>query len=145
MAPHKNADISRVVHAAGSLTRVFTSFPTDEAAAIPPGPCLRAIIHALDAAGSPDGDIATVTTTLERHSSDREQIPRLLVVDNGEVLLDELLPDVPLQDSEASFDRLPALIPLLQQRQQEFSVVLLEANAGGGRIRTFLGGCGGRY
>ena len=138
MARHPYADLSKVIDTGSSLTRVLAVFPTDDIEAETPGPRLRAILRALEAAGSPDSDIATVCTSLEKYSSERSPAPRLLVIENGELLLDELLPDIQLQANETSFDRLPSLIPLLEQRQRHIPFVLLEASAGGGRIRTFL-------
>ena len=138
MARHPYADLSKVIDTGSSLTRVLAAFPTDDIEAETPGPRLRAITRALEAAGSPDSDIATVCTSLEKYSSERSPAPRLLVIENGELLLDELLPDIQLQANETSFDRLPSLIPLLEQRQRHIPFVLLEASAGGGRIRTFL-------
>jgi len=140
MARYRNADLSHLVHVGGSLTRVLAGYPTDSAEVSPPGPRLRAITRALQDAGSPDSDIATMTTTLEQRSADRHRTARYLAIQDGVLLLDELLPEAHLQGDEASFNSLPALVPLILQRQSEVPYVVLEASAGGGRVRTFLAG-----
>jgi hypothetical protein len=140
MARYRNADISHLVRTGGAMTRVLADYPTDSAEVSHPGPRLRAISRALQDAGSPDSDIATMTTTLEQRSTNRHRTPRYLAIQDGVLLLDELLPATLLQSDEASFGALPALIPLILQRQSEVPYVILEASAGGGRIRTYLAG-----
>ncbi len=140
MASSRNADISNVVHVGGSLTRLLVDFPTDDADEPVPGPRLRAVTRTLEGAGSPDTDIATMAAIFEEHSADRDRTPRFVVIHDGEVLLDEMLPGVELTANEASFDPLPALVPLLMQRQLHVPYLVLEAGAEGGRIRTYFTG-----
>ncbi|MBW4032983.1 MAG: hypothetical protein HIU88_09995 [Acidobacteria bacterium] len=124
----------------GSLTRLLVDFPTDDADEPVPGPRLRAVTRTLEGAGSPDTDIATMAAIFEEHSADRDRTPRFVVIHDGEVLLDEMLPGVELTANEASFDPLPALVPLLMQRQLHVPYLVLEAGAEGGRIRTYFTG-----
>jgi hypothetical protein len=140
MPRNPNADLAKLVHTGGSFSRVLADFPTDLVEATAPGPRLRSLTRALRNAGSSDSDIAKVTHILEEHAEDRTLIPRLLLVRDGELLVDELLPSTPLQADEASYDELPNLIPLIMQRQSDVPYIVLEATASGGRIRTFLTG-----
>ncbi len=140
MTSSRNADIQNVVHAGGSLTRLFVDFPTDDVDEPVPGPRLRGITRTLEGSGSPDSDIAAATALLEEHSSDRDRTPRFVVIQDGHILLDEMLPDVELTANQASFDTLPALVPLLMQRQLDVPYIVLEAGAEGGRIRTYFTG-----
>jgi hypothetical protein len=124
MPRNPNADLAKLVHTGGSFSRVLADFPTDLVEATAPGPRLRSLTRALRNAGSSDSDIAKVTHILEEHAEDRTLIPRLLLVRDGELLVDEL----------------PNLIPLIMQRQSDVPYIVLEATASGGRIRTFLTG-----
>lgn len=133
-------ELLQVLRTEGSVSRVLAHYPTDEFEAPAPGPWLRGIIRQMESAGSPAADIATATLAFEEHADDRAPVPRLLLIHEGQIILDELLPDVTLHANEASFDLLPSLLPLFEQRQQEFAFVILEASAGGGRIRTFFDG-----
>jgi hypothetical protein len=101
---------------------------------------MTSIIRALENAGSSTSDIATITNALEQHAPDRNLVPRFLLVHDGALLVDELLPDTHLQADEAGYDQLPNLIPLMMQRQATVPYIVLEASAEGGRIRTFLAG-----
>jgi hypothetical protein len=135
-----HSDLTQFVRAGGSFSRVLARFPTDEIGAVVPGPRMRSLTRSLENAGSSASDIATITLALEERAPDRNAVPRFLLVHDGSLLIDESLPDVELQANESGYDELPDLIPLLRQRQRTVPYILVEANAEGGRIRTYLNG-----
>ncbi|RFA06695.1 hypothetical protein B7R21_18715 [Subtercola boreus] len=124
----------------GSFSRVLAGFPVDLVEAARPGPRARSITRALEAAGSPASDVTLIEGILAEHAEDREQVPRFLLVRDGKLVIDEFLFGNDMHSDEAGYDRLPNLIPLIVQRQSMVPYVVLEASAGGGRIRTFLSG-----
>ncbi len=138
MGRARNSDISRLIQAGGAVTRVLVDYPTDGAEWTVPGPRLRSIIHALAEAGAPEPDIGALTSSLEERSADRTATPRLLLVRDGDLVVDEALPDIDLESNEVSFGLLPELVSLLEQRELAVPYLVVEANAEGGRIRTHL-------
>jgi hypothetical protein len=134
----QNSDLAQLIRTGGSLSRVLVDFPTDGVEWTVPGPRLRSITRSLEDAGAPARDVATLTAALEQRSAERVPTPRVLLVHDGELVLDEDLPGVAPRSNEVSFDRLPSLLALLEQRQRAVPYLVLEASAGGGRIRTFL-------
>jgi hypothetical protein len=140
MSQKPNADLAELIRAGGTFSRVLADFPVDEIEADVPGPRLRAITRSLSDSGSSADDISTVTAVFDERAADRDPVPRFLLVRDGTVVVDELLPDAHLQADEATNGPLPDLLPLLVQRQNSVPYIVVEANAEGGRIRTFLAG-----
>jgi Bacterial archaeo-eukaryotic release factor family 2 len=140
MRKNLNADLAELVHDGGTFSRVLADFPVDEIDAAVPGPRMRSIARALGEAGSSAVDITAITAVLEQPATDRNLVPRFVLVRAGALLVDEFLPDTHLYVDTADHGQLPDLIPLLVERQNTVPYIVVEANAEGGRIRTFLAG-----
>ncbi len=97
----------------------------------------RTVREALEAAGAPSGDADAIVDLIEEPPGVPGKVSRLMVVRDGTVELNELLPGEPLGEMIASHGPVPCLIPLLTQRPRDLSYVVAEVGRDGGEIRLF--------
>jgi len=97
----------------------------------------RALREELAAAGAPDADLGLVDEIVGRPSHVGGPVSHFLVLRNGEVLMQELLPGQPRAEHAASHGLVPGLLPLLAHRPRDLSYVVVEANREGGVVKLF--------
>jgi hypothetical protein len=97
----------------------------------------RAVRDALSEAGAPDGDIRAIEEILEQPPGVASPVSRFLVVRDGEVEVNELLPGDPLAERIISYGALPTVIPLLRHRPRDLGYVVVEVGRIGGEIRQY--------
>jgi len=97
----------------------------------------RSVREALADAGAPEADADTVIDRIEEPPGRPGKISRLLVVRDGLVELDELLPGEPLGELIVSHGPVPCLLPLLTQRPRDLTYIIAEVGRDGGEIRQF--------
>ena len=101
----------------------------------------RALREELAAAGAPDSDLDVVDEILSRPSHVGGPVSHFLVIRDGEVLVQELLPGQPRAERAVSYGLVPGLLPLVAHRPRDLSYVVVEANREGGVVKLFrLGG-----
>jgi hypothetical protein len=97
----------------------------------------RALRDELSAAGAPDADLAAIDEILTRPSHVGGPVSHFLVIRNGEVLVQELLPGQPRAEHAVSYGLVPGLLPLLAHRPRDLSYLVVEANREGGVVKLF--------
>jgi hypothetical protein len=97
----------------------------------------RTVRESLEEAGAPSGDADVIVELIEEPPGVSGKVSRLMVVRDGAVEFDELLPGEPLGEMMASYGPVPCLIPLLTQRPRDLSYVVAEVGRDGGEIRLF--------
>jgi Bacterial archaeo-eukaryotic release factor family 2 len=103
----------------------------------------RALREELAAAGAPNADLDIVDEILSRPTHVGNPVSHFLVIRNGEVLVQELLPGQPRAQHAVSYGLVPGLIPLVMHRPRDLSYLVVEANREGGVVKLFrLGGTG---
>lgn len=95
----------------------------------------REALDRLEAAGAPDADREAVANAL-----DRVGIPtpatRDIVVQGGDVLVDEVFAGAPGHPDVAGFGPVPDLVPLLRHRAADLRYLLVEVDHEGGEVRS---------
>lgn len=97
----------------------------------------RTLHEALAAAGAPSGDADTIVELVEEPPGVPGKVSRLMIVRDGKVEFNEVLPGEPLGELMASYGPVPSLIPLFTQRPRDLSYVVAEVGRDGGEIRLF--------
>jgi len=97
----------------------------------------RSVREALADAGAPDADADAVIDRIEEPPGRPGKVSRLLVVRDGVVEFDELLPGEPLGELIVSYGPVPSLLPLLTQRPRDLTYIIAEVGRDGGEIRQF--------
>jgi hypothetical protein len=97
----------------------------------------RALREELAAAGAPSSDLAVIDEILSRPSHVGGPVSHFLVIRNGEVLVQELLPGPPRAEHAVSYGLVPALLPVLMHRPRELNYLVVEANREGGVVKLF--------
>ncbi|MEB0003126.1 Vms1/Ankzf1 family peptidyl-tRNA hydrolase [Cryobacterium sp. 10I1] len=97
----------------------------------------RSVREALADAGAPEADADIVIDRIEEPPGRPGKVSRLLVVRDGLIELDELLPGEPLGELIVSHGPVPCLLPLLIQRPRDLTYIIAEVGRDGGEIRQF--------
>jgi hypothetical protein len=97
----------------------------------------RSLRDALSDAGAPNSDIQAIEEILEQPPGVGSPVSRFLVVREGEVEVNELLPGEPLAERILSYGALPTMIPLLRHRPRELGYLVVEVGRDGGEIRQY--------
>jgi len=97
----------------------------------------RILRESLAAAGAPSGDADTIIELVEEPPGVPGKVSRLMIVRDGKVEFNEVLPGEPLGALMASYGPVPSLIPLFTQRPRDLSYVVAEVGRDGGEIRLF--------
>lgn len=96
-----------------------------------------AVRQALARAGAPAADQDAIEELLEPPTGVSGAVSRFLIVQNGRVEVDELLPGEPLDEGVSAYGPVPKLVPLLRHRPKAFSYVVAEVGRDGGEIRLY--------
>ena len=138
MADLGNEGLAGLYRRPGDVSTVYTDVTQD--AADPrrtSGIRHRTVRDALREAGAPDADAEAVIALIEQPPGVGGHVSRLIVVREGTVELNELLPGEPLAELIATYGPVPALVPLLVQRPRDLGYVVAEVGRDGGEIRLF--------
>jgi hypothetical protein len=138
MADFGNEGLAALYRRAGSASTVYADVTQDTSDPRRTGTIRqRTVREALMEAGAPEADAAIIVDLLEEPPGVGGSVSRLLVVREGAVEVNELLPGAPLAELMASYGPVPALIPLLIQRPRDLSYVVAEVGRDGGEITQF--------
>lgn len=84
-----------------------------------------------------DADIRALTGALASASGHRAPVARFVAVNNGEVVLDELIQGLKVQAPEVDCGPFPNLVPLARARGGQFPYLVAEAGRDGGEVRLY--------
>ena len=102
-----------------------------EAAEVRPGD----VLAALAAQGAPPEDQQAMETAVDPAYGLPAPISRFVLVRQGGVELNELLPGPMVSPQQVSVDLVPDLLPLLKHRPEEFPYIVADVSREGGEIR----------
>lgn len=138
MADFGNEGLAALYRQAGSASTVYADVTQDTSDPRRTGTIKqRTVREALMDAGAPEVDAAVIVDLLEEPPGIGGSVSRLLVVREGAVEVNELLPGVPLAELMVTYGPVPALIPLLIQRPRDLCYVVAEVGRDGGEIRQY--------
>lgn len=84
-----------------------------------------------------EADIQALTGALASASGHRAPVARFVAVNNGEVVLDELIQGLKVQAPEIDCGPFPNLVPLARARGGQFPYLVAEAGRDGGEVRLY--------
>ncbi len=84
-----------------------------------------------------EADILALTGALASASGHRAPVARFVAVNNGEVVLDELIQGLKVQAPEIDCGPFPNLVPLARARGGQFPYLVAEAGRDGGEVRLY--------
>ncbi len=84
-----------------------------------------------------EADIQALTGALASASGHRAPVARFVAVNNGEVVLDELIQGLKVQAPEVDCGPFPNLVPLARARGGQFPYLVAEAGRDGGEVRLY--------
>jgi hypothetical protein len=125
----------------GNYTQVFIDMSVDTAD--PPGvreERRTSLLDQLARAGSPQGDLDTVADVVSTEETGPSPSCLYLLVKEGRVVVDEVLPGLATEPESVSFGPLPDLVPLLKAQPFEFTYLTVETARDGGEVRLFRAG-----
>ncbi|MHA7156323.1 baeRF2 domain-containing protein [Arthrobacter sp. TMN-50] len=94
-----------------------------------------AVTTALDRAGADKPDLKAIRTALTRSAKGlSDPVARFLLVNDGEVVVDEFLPGRLVMSEVLDVGPVPNLVPLVRHRPEEFAYVVAEVGRDGGVI-----------
>ena len=96
-----------------------------------------AVRRRLAEAGAPQADLDAIDELLELPTGVSGAVSRFLIVRQGAIEVDELLPGEPLAEQLVTYGPVPSLVPLIRHRPRAFSYVVAEVGRDGGEIRLF--------
>jgi len=138
MADFGNEGLAGLYRRAGSASTVYVDVTQDASDPRRTGTIKqRTVREALMSAGAPEADAVVIVDLLEEPPGVGGSVSRLLVVREGAVEVNELLPGEPLAELIASYGPVPGLIPLLIQRPRDLTYVVAEVGRDGGEITQF--------
>lgn len=138
MADFGNEGLTALYRRAGSASTVYADVTQDTSDPRRTGTIKqRTVREALMDAGAPEVDASVIVDLLEEPPGIGGSVSRLLVVREGAVEVNELLPGEPLAELMVTYGPVPALIPLLIQRPRDLCYVVAEVGRDGGEIRQF--------
>lgn len=84
-----------------------------------------------------EADIRALTGALAPANGHRAPVARFVAVNNGEVVLDELIQGLKVQAPEVDCGPFPNLVPLARARGGQFPYLVAEAGRDGGEVRLY--------
>ena len=97
---------------------------------------------ALEAQGASAADLDAVEQALQPEAGIPSPVSRFVLVHQGNVEINEVLPGERVLPERISVDPLPDLLPLVKHRPEEFPYVVAEVSRDNGEIRLHYAGAG---
>ncbi|WP_347109103.1 Vms1/Ankzf1 family peptidyl-tRNA hydrolase [Paenarthrobacter sp. S56] len=94
----------------------------------------------LDALGASSEDLDAIQEAIQPAKGEPSPVSRYVLVRNGEVVLNEVLPGALVVPERISKDDIPDLLPLLKHHPDGFAYVVVEASRDEGEIRVYRAG-----
>ena len=133
--------LARIYRETGPCTWVYTDASTD--VPHPRGMAAerrRSIRDALAEAGAPRSDIDAIEEVLAEPLGVANPACRYLLVRNGEVELDEILPGLPVTAEVAASGPVPDLVPLLRHDPSDVAYLVALVGRDGGELTVYQAG-----
>ncbi|RIJ48500.1 hypothetical protein DZG00_12490 [Clavibacter lycopersici] len=85
--------------------------------------------------GASEADLALVASALDRDPSPGGPRTRVLLVEGGELVVDESIPGIPTEPEAVGIVPVPDLVPLLEREPERIVYVVVETSRDGGEVR----------
>ncbi|MCU1544879.1 MAG: hypothetical protein JWM50_2744 [Microbacteriaceae bacterium] len=134
-------DLAGIYRAGGDYSQVYLDMSVDTSD--PPGvreERRKSVLDALARAGAPEPDVDAVTDVLATGATGPSPSCLYVLVKDGEILIEEVLPGIAGEQETVSFGPLPDLAPLLKMQPLEFCYLVVETARDGGEVRLFRAG-----
>lgn len=100
----------------------------------------ESVSDALRRAGAPEADIEAIEAVMDEAPAVPSPVSRFILATNGDVVLDEVVPGRPVDAENVSYGSVPNVIPLLKQRPEPITYVVVETSRDGGEVRLYRAG-----
>ncbi|KQX07642.1 MULTISPECIES: baeRF2 domain-containing protein [unclassified Leifsonia] len=100
----------------------------------------KSVLDRLTRAGSPQSDLDAVVDVLATADYGSSPVCLFLLVRNGEILIEEVLPGIAQQSEIVSYGPLPDVTPILKAQPLDFTYLTVETSRDGGEVRLFRAG-----
>jgi hypothetical protein len=134
-------ELAGIYRAGGDYSQVYLDMSVDTSD--PPGvrdERRKSVLDALARAGAPEPDIEAVTDVLATGANGPSPSCLFVLVKEGEILIEEVLPGFAGEQESVTFGPLPDLAPLLKMQPLEFCYLVVETSRDGGEVRLYRAG-----
>ncbi|WP_445445169.1 baeRF2 domain-containing protein [Clavibacter sp. km3a] len=100
----------------------------------------KSVIDRLARDGASEEDLAQVSSALAHEPAPGGPRTRVILVESGELVVDESIPGIPTEPEEAGVVPVPDLVPLLEREPERIVYVVVETSRDGGEVRVLRAG-----
>jgi hypothetical protein len=100
----------------------------------------RSVVDRLARDGASEEDLALVSSALAHEPAPGGPRTRVILVESGELVVDESIPGIPTEPEEAGVVPVPDLVPLLEREPERIVYVVVETSRDGGEVRVLRAG-----
>ena len=98
------------------------------------------VLDRLARGGASDDDLALVSSALAHEPAPGGPRTRIVLVEGGELVLDESIPGIPTEPESVGVVPVPDLVPLLEREPERIVYVVVETSRDGGEVRVLRAG-----
>ncbi|MCU1442005.1 MAG: hypothetical protein JWQ59_155 [Cryobacterium sp.] len=103
----------------------------------------ESVVDALRRSGAPDADVESIQQIMDEDPGVPSPVCRFLLAQDGTVVVNQIVPGLPVEAEIVSFGAVPDVIPLLKHQPEEFSYLVVETSRDGGEVRLYRAGAAG--